>query len=468
MNTSNFRTVWSVCFERRSRWYVFIGYAACVVGGILALLLAHHGQNDGLAAAMFFAFGAALLWTTVTERGLRLMLDVRELRMPSIASAMAAVLSMLFIISVVMPAALLGLYRGDFILFSALLSGAALAGVLWMLLPSAMAIWLYPAVFLFHLDRLIPRPRPHDPYDAAFVWMLVMLLALLVFWRWQRLLGQERVPGVVGLLPLQSQSDPRINNPGARQTDVISGLASVNGLGPHRPVPAMGSFLGAPFSLPDWRQRGKGFGVWLAYMSILILVLVVFSHTLKDEQAWFPWLALIAGSAVLATVIQTELRALYQRRDGAMIELALLPGWGDARRARRILLAVVLQPLVVVMLSVSLLMAALAFGQGLLGKTLVETIIACIALGVASASVVSCLRALAGLPRASNWTVALYWIALAYTLMALMPLVYGNPLFDSLLWQIVIVWLVVIALMVLLALHAYRRFIERPHPFLTS
>ncbi len=470
MSTSNFRTAWSVCFDRSSRWYIFIGYAVCVVGGILALLLAQHGQNDGFGAAMFFGAGAAWMWVNVTGRGLWLLLDAGALRMPSIANAMASVLSMLFIITVVMPAVLLGLDAGDFALFSALLASAAFAGALWTLLPRAMAILLYPAVFIFHVEKLIPRPQLHEPFDAAFLWMLALLLALLVFWRLQRVLGQERVPALMGL-PMQSQSDPRIVDAGAQQTDVITGLpstASVDGLGPHRPVPAMGACLGSPFALPDWRQRGKGLGVWLTWMLILALVLVLFTHTLKEERAWFPWIGLIAGSAVLATVIQTQLRSLYQRQDGAITELALLPGWGDARRTRRILLTVVFQPLVVGTLSVSLLMAALAFGQGLLGKTVIETIIVCVALGVASASGASCLRALAGLPRALNWTVALYWIALAFTLIALIPMVYGNEFPDGILWPIVIAWVVVIALMASLALHAYLRFTERPHPFLTT
>ena len=68
----------------------------------------------------------------------------------------------------------------------------------------------------------------------------------------------------------------------------------------------------------------------------------------------------------------------------------------------------------------------------------------------------------------SPYLVFLRMKTLLFTCIALQALNYGYSFSVGALWLIVAAWLVVVALMGLLALHAYRRFVARPHPFLAE
>ena len=473
MKTSSAWATLFTCLDRRTKWLVAIVYALCAAGALLVLLVTHHEQNIELGAIVPLFIGAAFVWSYGASGGLALMQDARALRMPSIVGPVLSALLLLFIATVLVPAALLRLHGGDFMLFSALLACAAFAALLWTLLPRALAF--VPSIVLIfgHLDRLVPRLRPHDPYVTTVAWALALLLAALAAWRWLNLQRQESGPLTWGSPVFMSlrqqmrvQVDARNVNANIPLTDLFSGLratGSVDGLGPQRPVIAMRAWLGSLFAPQNWRQRATGLGIQLAYLLVMILLIT----RLGEAKEIYLLLGLFV-SGMLGMTFQLRLRFLYQRHGGELSELALLPGWGDAQHARRILLSAVFRPLAVGLFGLWLLVVLLAFRLDV--RAAAYLIILCVIFGVASNWLAFCLRALAGLPGSFLVVLPLvsFALALLFTGYALLTADSGNAFHAGTLWKVVVAWLVVVALMCLLALHAYRRFVARPHPFLAE
>ncbi len=475
MSTPIVAATLSACFDRRSRWFVALLYSLFSVCAMLTVYYAL-SRDKAQGATLLIGVGTAVVWAYGASGGLVLMQDARALRMPSIARSVVSVLLVLLIVTVVVPAALLRLYGGDFLLFSGVLASAAFGAVLWTLLPRALAAALPIMLVLGRPDsRLMLRLLPHHSHFATLAWMMALLLGALAAWRWQHLVGRERgpltwdSPALLGLLQqTQSQSDPRNVGAGVQPVDLFSGLratGSVAGLGPHHPVSAMRACLGSLFAPQSWRQLGTGLGIGLSWLLISVLLITRGG----EAKVWLPLTTLMAG-AVLLTAFRARLRLLYQRRGGEMTELALLPGWGNSLQARHILLRAVFQPLAVGMLAVFILIVGLGFSYDLWGQTPINLILICMLVGAALTGVAFCLRALAAMPISflAIVSVIAFAFVLFFTFVPLQARYYGNRFSAGALWLTVVAWLVVVALMALLSLHAYRRFTERPHPFLTS
>ena len=150
-----------------------------------------------------------------------------------------------------------------------------------------------------------------------------------------------------------------------------------------------------------------------------------------------------------------------------MAELALIPGWGDAPQARRILLMAVFRPLgnQFFGLCVAIVLTALVLGT----PSAAYLIIAGVAIGVGSISIVFSMRVLADIESSVDAVPLLvFLVMLIATGVMTLRARNGSHLDIQTVLLLDMFWLVLSVSMGLLALHAYRRFVARPHPFLVQ
>lgn len=353
-----------------SRWIV-----GCVLLVVLAVIVPAAKLYRGpgwvtvCAALCMFALGA--LWLLVIPNALWLARDARNLRLPGVARLANASPWIYGLLTVVVPALLLGAAGGHAPLLLALFALAAAGCLAYVLLPATLASLLFLLVVV--LNSFVPArllPAHGDPLLASAA-SAALLAIVLAAWRWRQLLYAASLDGGVWGRPIawqyrlireQGYFNALRSARDARRAGLWEWLRprpELRGVGPGQPVRSIRVALGRAAMPQTWARQ-------LATWALALLVLAVCAMlTLSAGQSPRDLLALVAappfvggifGGAAAAALI-TYVGQVQSRWSGHSAELpllALLPGLGaPARLPRHVLRACLLKP-------VGILLVALA------------------------------------------------------------------------------------------------------------
>ncbi len=440
----------------RFRLVLGILYGTCLFPTAVLLLATTNPRIDEIEAVMLFWFATASLWGMIAGGSMLLIQDAHAMRMPSIVCPLLTALLSLFAATVLLPAALFSLTRGIFPLLSAQLACAALVGVLWAQLPGRLSIAIFCAVML--LAQTPMYSSVEGTQVPPFLWGLCSLLGLLALWRWfvlQRALRDSKPDTTISW---RSPVLQHLRTP--PETDLRSSMPAESG--PTHPVTAMRVLLGAPFAPKAWGRSLRDVGLMLG-MFVLLGTILPDSRHLDLHAKFFKLLP--SGPLIWLLIMPMQsgrrLRALRQQHAGELNELALLPGWGGAASARRMLFSAVLQPIAAFFLGALVLAGTIAFLLKL--RTSEYLLITSVIVGVAVATATYCLRILAALPSWSRLTLWLGVIGLPLAVISFGPL---NSTPPEVIFILLLSWLVFCLLQFVAARQAYDVFRTRPHPFL--
>ena len=443
--------------ERGSRWFGVLvwGFLALIASAILAI---SGGRGEGMDRASgafavmgFLSIGNGIAWLYYPNRGLRLMRDARKMAMPSIAREVLSALGLLFMVTVALPAAFLAWYfDAHFPALLGLLACAAFAGMLltlmnlWMMLV-AFAVGYAAHLMLTYFPVAMPQLSIEDPFVGWLCLAAAVILGALCALRW---------------MYLQSNANASFFFIGRDSFDSTQGRRGprLETAGPHDPAYAMTVWLGPPQETQTWRR-------FFGYFRVLGLNALIFGY-IFTRMSVVPLygLCLIFGSNLLSEA-GPRWRLFFSKGNGAFADLALVPGWGTTRLARRALLSAALKPVfeqLLVAITCSTL-TALSLGMSIAAYP----VILGLGLVVGSTCVASSLNVIADkestrdrlLAVAAPLFLALLFIARIWAYRR-GPFGMGSALILSgccLVWSAVMVWI---------AVQAYRRLEAQVHPFL--
>lgn len=300
----------------------------------------------------------AFAWRMVADT-LWLARDARALRVPGVGQDADAALALFALLTVAVPALLLGLVFGhplDWLVSLALVAVCTLGACILPLLPVLCVFLLLVGVVILAGDA---PPGPGDPAFLAWAVPTLIALAVMVLHRWTVLRR-------TGVSAASRWFRPALSNPrmltlrrlhgGALSTPDETGASTprkspastLNRVGPAFPVRSIRAALGGgmlPFDLAipqmAWRRRQLLLVVLVLLPSAfaMLALRLLGSTTLAG---WSPQLLLMPGVAVIALMMQSlrELDLRWSSRCGELALLALLPRLAaDACRDRVVLVA---------------------------------------------------------------------------------------------------------------------------------
>jgi hypothetical protein len=382
---------------------------------LLACLLAATTPKQATTAAMIvLALPTILIWAGWFVRLLLLQREMRAALLPGGDAAVASALALAVAATVALPAALVATRGMPW--WQALSAMAILAagGSLVLLLPRGIVpvIALLPMGFDAAVAGRIAISRSDAILPAA-----AAALLLACAWRWRAVLrggagrlGEWSQPFVLAVgergsfWRTSAWSDPRAQL--AARPRWMRAKPPLAGVGPGRPVPAMRTWLGGPFSPLSGRVLLVQAAAWLLIAAVGWRWVATSGHD-ADAGGTLLGLVIIVGGATLAAAPALRLQAFKRAASGEMAELALLPGWGGAPAARRLLLAAVAWPMARTLAATVLV--AIGVAAWLHEDALRFAIVLVALCAMAATAAALCLRALEGRSpgAAGRWLVGL-------------------------------------------------------------
>lgn len=448
-------------------------YLLFLGGGITVWQIARIPQKGALAIVLLGAIGAAVIWALWFSRVAAVQIAGRSLRMPRIDANTGWALALAFVLTVLLPAALAGWAGVDpRIAYGGVIAGA-LAGALLMLLPGMVVVgamtvagWsvMVVAVLPIEWERITSLQ-----VDADLFYRLPWLaagLAVAAVWSWGVALG-ERAGSKTGMgrstvrgLAAGAES-PEHHSAHIELPDWVWPAGQIEPQGPARPVRAMGAWLGTPFASLSRSQLLIQLGA-----AGLIVVLIV-ACQLRDDALGLPIMTVLLATGVVMTVLQSGVRldTVRRQRSAQWSELALLPGWGNAAMARVTLLRAVAAPTTAMAGGLLVLLLGLVAwrGGGFVGALLV-TLAMC---AVWLASLVTCLRPLAGKRLGSLWMIALCLTGIGVPMLTMFAGLSSERLqMNGLGWfAFGSAGCLAVAFLSISGVASWRQFQAQPHPF---
>lgn len=463
----NGATMLAAAAARRERRVML---AACLLFAGLAAGLWLGGASAripdlGLIQLAILALPTFWLWLGWFPRLLVLHAHAQALRVPRMAAYAGATLLAAAGVTIMLPAIVLSFGGTPMWVSAGVLACIAGAALLMAVLPRGMSglVGFVPLAFAAigdHLDGMLDWPRALP--------LLACLLALLVAWRWlriQRRPGDWSEPGWQQPLVFAMARSGGLFGRGdlldtrAQTASLPRWLRLVDDLGSLRPGQSrtLRVLLGGIFAPIGWRQR---LVLGALYLGVLALV---WRQSVSDGDS--PWqmlmfAGLVSGGILLLGPFALRVQALQQEHGGEMAELALLPGWGDARQARARLLRTIARVYANWCLAMAVVMA---WGAAMTGQPAVVALALLSTAALAVLGAAMWLRPLAGQPwNLDAWTAA--------PVLLLGPPLLGATVvaFDGalLVEPMLAAWAVLLACGALLAVRAWRRFESRAQPFL--
>ena len=464
--------------ERHSRWFAVIVYGLFALIASMVLLIFSMNTAKELSATVFgatalIAVGTGIVWLYYARNGLTLMRSARTLLMPSTARAVFSALLLLFVATVLVPAMFVGWLGGHFLTVLGVLSYAAFAGLLATLVNRALSVGLFlvssmaPAMLnllVVELKSSLPLFGSHPLVKLALTGASV--LGGLCAARWMQMLrdedGRTFWIGGTQLAKVDQSGTAHASAQYAQRSAKVK--VNLVGLGPQRPVAAMGAWLGPPFSPRSGLRQIVGASCIFAAMVVFVALFAW--ATAMPKAVLLPCIGWVVTMGVMGQ-FSIRLRHLFLGRSGELAELALLPGWENARGARRILLAAVFRPLAQ---AFAALCAVIALAATVLRAHGVGYVVfGAVVIGFGSLNIAECMRALIQTRPSKFADVPLVtWSLLVMvTVFVMLGALHGGDLGRRVLWS-TLLWLGFSGWMGLQTLFAYRRFIARPHPFLVE
>ncbi|GGY30922.1 hypothetical protein GCM10008098_25760 [Rhodanobacter panaciterrae] len=495
-------TLWFAT-ARLTRWMIGMFYVL-MIG--LAIIVSHDlpAAEQVFPIALMLGLATGFWWVLFASKALSLAIDARQLRLPGIQRGIVAGLLLLALMTIALPAIVLGLCGGDAGILMVLLALAASAGSAYMLLPRSLAIVACISPTLLHsFWRQLHLPGLHDPHFTSAAWLVVLVLLVVLSrcWREQLRLENPYRRGFNMPLALHVQYGRM-----SAQRNLHAGVADhaaqgrpwpipwrpdwlwlqpqpgMRRLGPDHPVNSLRMMLGGlftPLSAIGWLQALSRLLIISACVVLGALVLHYDGHrrypTHPSHDAatmYVDWFGAIGGM-MITLVATTLLRQRWMRMNAELPLLALLPNLNGSRNLRHsLLLATLLPPLFCqAVLLLLMLVAALALHYS--GTSMLLIVMAqCLVSGVLIASTL-CL--LSGHPQAVRGVqVLLVLLVLALSVPPLLPPVllgmdkhpWGA---DALaLLPLGLLWLLLASMLCWLGYRGWRGLLQRPHPFLPT
>lgn len=481
--------------HRGLRWLSLAIVIACMLGAIAAGLFAH-APRWWLASTAIYCLGAIYAWAFWLSSSLLLAIDARKLRLPGMQHAAHASLLLYGLLTVALPAFVLGVLGADASVVALLAALAAAGGLAFVLLPRwcAVVCGFLPALST-SARQFFQLPPWSDP--RWLLWGSLTLAALLIVdvLRWRRLLhndtDNELGFGSGSAMVMQFRRRGAMNNwSGLQQMDSgqlirqrpdwMQPRADLRRTGPQFTVRTLRVALGGRYMpktpVGHLRAAAPVLLPILLMIPLMALMSVANHHDgttrsiLIGAGAGLGWTVMFGG--LMFTAMTTVLvRQRWKRSNAELPLLALLPGLGDARQMRRDLLRAVLTlPAVVqtLLLVVVLAIAAVAHLDGL--ATLLLALPQLAALG-ATVSQVLCTFGGRGLPTVAEWLIYTPILVL-FLLSTIIPATTldehpwsGATLAES--WLLA-GWAVMAVVLLWVGRRGWRGLQAQPHPFMPN
>lgn len=467
------------------RTVLMVCMAAVVLLLAFAAVAIAHARQPGQAAntvLTLVSLAVAAPWGLWFSRLLLLRMEAHAWRMPALPAAIPIAISHLLLATVALPAVLLVLAGVEPVLAVSCLLLAAMAALLFAMLPR----WCYLAACfaplgLVLLGALATRIWGPGVLELDFTTMfapwqvpwLAALATLIAAWRWRAIVRADALPTSPWALPtvLTPQGNTSWGNAAAIDTnqwqaqmpDWLTPARQTGRAGPGLPLRAMRVVLGTPFAPLTPAQLAVQMGVVL----LCLLVLALLSIGDVDHERTGSLIsgglsgALGGGGIVLATLYGWRLEVLRRRPAGEMTELALLPGWGNSSRARRTLLSAVARPLLLAAGLATAILAPISVVAGIDAAGMAWLLAAVVGLCLLAA--LSCLRPLSGKTMVSPWMLVLMGLVMVMVVATAIAIRPGES--TPFAWLAGGWGLLYLACGLGLAT-SWRRFRTRPHPFL--
>lgn len=467
----------ATCGEGRLRRLLSGVYVLAVLAAGAALLWLPKPEKAPMLALALVAIATGFAWVFWFSRVVLVALDARDMQLPHGRRDACNALILALAVAAMVPALLLVVAGADASLAFPALACVALAGLVFAWLPgwAASAVCFLPMV-LQQLEWSIPG----GSLAVSDLWWLAMLLGLVAVLRWRAILRAPAWPSgvsfarplVIGLgqpakfgAGVLLQGD--LNRQFAALPSWMAETGRVGSHGPQSPVTALRVWLGSPFAPMSWPRRLGHLA--FVFGTAALYPLVMRTHVEDPGAFWALALAWVGvfGGMIVALMFPLRLAVLTQRNAGEWAELAVLPGFPDAARARGILLRAVAGPPAVAfagLLLVSLAVAPLV--TGIDGPGVALLLAAGLALVLVTA--VGCLSPLAGIPLSLPWLVAFLVLGLPLLLASVFVALERFRTLGGIemLPTLFAGWTLACAFLGTLLFRAWRRFQRRPHPFL--
>lgn len=405
-----------------------MGIVALVVAGVVAVACFAQLPGAWLVAVVVLALGEVFLWVSWLAGISVLAWHAARLRLPGVQRHAVAALVLHALLTVALPAVLVGMSGFGVAPAFCILGLAATGGMLVAVMPVYVYLLLWLAGLAIHASPLVvalPSPGDRLFVPCALLAMAGLILACIGRW-WQLLRRPEACESPWRrLIVMQWRADTRGSGWAAvaaakghatsvdmnllirRRPDWLQPHANLAHVGPQNRVAALRVALGGMFMPVTGLAR---LARWVGWLLGPAAILVFFSLVSGSQPVGYKMLfelvsnsglrALVPFATFAAIVVavssNVHVQRYWQQRHDELALLALLPRLGDAEQAKRGLLrASVMVPLrlQLALLVVSLLVAwVTAAGVG--ACLLIVLPLLCSAVYVASASVAT----LAGMP----------------------------------------------------------------------
>jgi hypothetical protein len=473
--------------HRALRWLSAAVFVLCSAGALAMGMFGGEHQR-WVGALSIYGFGLVYLWAFFMSTCLLLAIDTRQLRVPGIQRQIVAGLLLYGVLSIGVPACILGASGLPAWNGAALLCTISAGGLMFALMPRFVAVFIgmLPSL-LMAVWRRFELPGVTDPRFAHWAWFVALLLLAAVILRWRQLLlaGPNTSMGWATPLVIQFRNSTwaQWNNlSDSRQLrqrpDWLQPGLDLGNAGPANPRKAVRVALGGWY-LPQTRRSLLKQWAMAAFIIVVpglaSTLLVRLGHPGNHANVAmkgallgaFGSLTLMAAPMIaLLTMVWISKR--WQRVNAELPLLALFPGLGNADEAKRTVLRAGLRlPLMLHGLLIVLVLAAMLLWTGhlqLLGFVLLAQ------LGTATVTLAFVLNIFGGCALKTAATSVILGLVFVLTVLSLMlpalaqsdhPSWWAAPLLAPLLFA----WLLLMAGMVWLSRRGWRHLQQLPHAF---
>ncbi len=471
---------------------------AAMLAGIALLLVLLGGvltHNQTLDWSRRAADGIAMLnavaWAGLLSQALLLARDARRLRFPTLEREVVISLGLYALLTMVLPALLVGLLDGHVLMSVISVALGAGVGMAYAILPGYLSILITFTVLLWPGLGL---PGPTQPGFTMLAGACAVLLWLLITWRWHVVVRNEqamqgsRAPTILKLrsnLLYDSMGFGGVGNEARlirQRPNWLQPGVDLRGSGPGNPQRSLRVALGG-WAMPQTPVSRLRQGAFVLLGIGLVALLLTLQMKADDgHEAWqallsseginaLTWYGALSG-VLMAIIGASQLRHRWGKSNTELPLLALLPGLGDSAQVKRAVLRASLLPCLA-MQSLLLLASLSLAGWSRLGVQ-GDLLLLLSQVGGMGLTAALALEVLGGVRLQIGWRVALVvssyvWILINITIAVPLfhdgdPIVLGNVGAG---W-LAAGWAAFTVALFWLGRRGWRGLQQRPHPFLPN
>jgi hypothetical protein len=480
------------------RWLTSVVVALSTLGAVLIIVF-HAGPDGPTAAVYAWCVGLGLLWVFFLPNMLLMTMAARSLCLPGIRRDVAASLGLYAVLSIVVPTLLLACVGANALTVVLVLSLAACTCLLYALAPWYMAFAFCVVPLLAdRMSNWLDLPGPSRQGFASWAAVSVVAMAVCAVLRWRQLmrcadihthglrrpliLGLNR--DVLGVGAAGATDDPDALHLLRQRADWLQRRIDLRHTGPRFPRRALRVALGGVLLPQTWKGRLCSLiPVGLAFCVFALVSLIGTGdhgqrgHVLVDIAStghfFFVDLFIALAGAIVVVMVVARLKHLWRSVNTELPLLALLPGLGDSRQARRALLRATLTwPLTML---AGVLLALLAMAAATRMSLLATTFLVLVPAGCGGMAVVLVVGIMGGWPT-RLLRVCVTAIVAATCILTSLSVCLPILLFPALnphqqfaaACALALAWLLLAVVMGGVGRRGWREYHRRPHPFLAN